>query len=302
MRVTNNMISYNFLSSLNKSLERQNNIQEQLADGKSIHKPSDDPIRAVRSLKFSSSLTQNDQFSQNLRDAISWMTSTDDAMSDLSSIMINIKEKVSQAATGTTPQDAVQTIGTAVDNLINQIVTIGNTKIGDRYIFAGQQDKTTPFVRNGDQITYNGDNNKVSMPIQPGVTNPNQDGVNLTGEDVFGDNISILNHLIEIKQHLQSGTPTDQEWLSTTGLDYLDTDHSNMLQAQTQLGTRMSAYEMAQNMLDNNNTTIQQDIAGNEDVDMAKAIIDYKNSQNVYQAALSVGAKILPTSLVDFLK
>lgn len=302
MRVTNNMISYNFLSSLNKSLERQNNIQEQMSDGKSIHRPSDDPIRAERSLRFSSNLAQNDQFTQNLRDATSWMTTTDSAMSDLSSIMINIKEKVSQAATGTTPQDAVQTIGTAVDNLINQVVTIGNTKIGDRYIFAGQQDKTTPFVRSGDQIVYNGDNNKVSMPIQPGAANPTQDSVNLTGEDVFGGNMEVLNHLLEIKQHLESGTPADQDWLSNTGLDYLDTDHGNMLQAQTQLGTRMSAYEMAQNMLDNNDTTIQSDISSNEDLDMSKAIIDYKNSQNVYEAALSVGSKIMPTSLVDFLK
>lgn len=314
MRVTNNMTYHNFLSSLNKSLERENKIQEQLSDGKAIHSPSDDPVKAIRSLRFNTNLVQNEQYSQNLQDGQSWMNTTDGEMSDLSSIMINIKEQVVQASTGTTPQDAVQTIGRSVDNLINQIVTIGNTKIGDRYVFAGQQDKTQPFTRTGDTITYSGDNQKISMPIQPGNANPFQDSVNLTGNDVFGANVvdaatgqvtstpKILQDLIDIKTHLESGTPADQQWLSNTGLKNLDDDHNQLLQAQTELGTRMSAYDMAKNILDSQNTIITGDLSANEDLDVPKAIMDLKNSENVYNAALSLGARIMPKSLVDFLQ
>ena len=303
MRITNNTITYNFLTSLNKSLERQNSIQEQLSDGKAIHRPSDDPVKAIRSLRFNSNLKQNEQFTQNLKDAQSWMETTDGAMSDLSSIMINVKELVIQASTGTNPQDAVQTIGKSVDNLINQIVTIGNTKLGDRYVFAGQMDKTQPYTRNGDTIAYDGDTAKISMPIQPGTATPTQDSVNLTGAEVFGANgTEILNHLLEIKQHLDSGTIADQAWLGTTGLNYVDTDHASILQSQTELGTRMSAYDMALNMMEGQNVVITGDVAANEDLDIPRAIIDFKNSENIYKTALSVGARIMPPSLVDFLR
>ena len=82
----------------------------------------------------------------------------------------------------------------------------------------------------------------------------------------------------------------------------MDADHDRILLAQTQIGTRQASYEMAKNMLESANTTIASNSSANNDLDMAKATVDYKNYQNVYEAALSVGAKIMPTSLVDFLK
>ncbi|EHQ91634.1 flagellar hook-associated protein FlgL [Desulfosporosinus youngiae] len=302
MRITNNTMIYNFLSSLNKSLEKANKIQGQLADGRALHSPSDDPIKVVRSLRFSTSLELNKQYAQNAQDALSWMTTSDDHMQDLSAIMISIKEQVTQASNGTNPESAVQTIGDAVDNLINQMINIGNSQLGGRYIFAGQNDKSTPFIRNGDTITYNGDNQKISMPIHPGIANSSQDSVNRTGEDVFGPDLKILKDLIDIKNHLKSGTKEDQEWLSKTGLANIEDGHTKMLQSHTELGTRMSMYEMAKGMLEDNYTIIAGDQAENDSIDIAMGIIDYKNAENVYKTALQVGARIMPMSLVDFLR
>jgi len=67
------------------------------------------------------------------------------------------------------------------------------------------------------------------------------------------------------------------------------------------LGSRMSMYEMVANMMQDQKLTIETDLSENEDIDMAKAITDFNTSKNVYQSALSVGAKIMPKSLVDFL-
>jgi|GEM_PF-935202 len=219
MRISDNMVKYSFLRSLNKSQERENNVQEQLADGKAIHRPSDDPVKTVRSLRNATNLATNTQFTQNLQDAQSWMNSTDGAMSDLSSIMIKANELVTSADDTKTP-DEKNIIGKQVDQLINQIVTLGNTKVGDRYIFAGQNDSTQPFTRttvkdpNSDKtqevVIYTGDSSKISMAIQKGATNSNQDSVNLTGADVFGpvtnvygnQTVSALNRLLEIKGEL----------------------------------------------------------------------------------------------------
>ncbi len=300
MRITSNIITQGFLTSLNKSLQRQNTLQEQLADGKAIHRPSDDPVRVVRSLRFSSNLTVNEQFTQNVKDAISWMETSDGALTNMSSIMIRAKELVIKAA-NPNPDTAYETIGSEIDGLINSLIDTANTKIGDRFVFAGQMDKTQPLMRTGDTITYQGDTNKISLRIQPGAASPERDSINLTAAEVFGDNLELLNHLVEIKNHLQSGA-VDASWVSGTALANIETDYNNLLKAQTDIGVRLSTYEMTQTMLEDSNVTITGDIAANEDLDIPKAIIDYKTSESVYRTALAVGARIIPPSLVDFLR
>ncbi|MDF2635274.1 MAG: flagellar hook-associated protein 3 [Pelosinus sp.] len=414
MRITNNMMSNNYLGALNKSLERQSKIQEQLSDGKAIHRPSDDPIKTIRSLRFNTNLAMNDQFTQHVSDSLSWMETTDAAMSDLSTIMIRIKE-LTVSADDTKPADALEAIGQEIDQLINQAVQIGNTKIGDRYVFAGQMDDTKPFERKQikdpnsnlvkDVVVYNGDMNKISMLIKPGVANPSEDSINLTGDEVFGPisyiygqpTMDIFSNLINLKQELvktsstnktsgavgdatiggtytgtgytnyavridgvaagqvtgasysedggntwiaaatTAGNPsnvtlsngvvldivanagnavngtysfhvpnngvngTDTTWVSNVGLGNVDAGHNAQLKKHTEVGARMATYEMAKNMMESNNVTISSDISANEDLDIAAAIIDQKTSENVYKAALAVGARILPPSLVDFL-
>lgn len=307
MRVTTNMISYNFLTSLNNSLARQNSIQEQLSDGKAIHRASDDPVKTIRSLRFNTNLDMNEQFTQNVKDARSWMETTDGAMSDLGQVLMRAKELTIRAV-GPNPDIAYEAAATEIDGLINTAIDISNAKIGDRFIFAGQEDKKQPYARQvnstltppeNDKVIYSGDSNYISMKITPGVTKPSQDSVNLPGTEVFGANNEMFAHLIEIKQHMQAG---DNKWLSETGLKYIDEDHNNMLKSQTALGARMSMYEMSENMLNQDNVTITGDVSANEDLDVPRAIIDFKTSESVYRAALAVGARIMPPSLVDFLR
>jgi flagellar hook-associated protein 3 FlgL len=300
MRITNNMLTYNYLTDLNKSLERQSDIQEKLSDGKDIHRPSDNPIKTIRSMRFNANLVMNEQFTQNSKDAQSWMEVTDGAMTDLNSIMIRAKE-LTVRSISTNTAESFQAIGSEMDGLINQAVSIANSKIGDRYIFSGQMDKTEPLKRSGDVFTYLGDGQKISMLLKPGTVSPNEDSVNLTGQDVFGPSMDMFRQLTEIKNQLSSGKP-DLNWMSNTGLGYLEAGSDRMLQQHSQLGSRMTMYAMAQNMMEDDNVTITGQVAGNEDLDIPRAIIDSKTSEYVYRTALAVGAKIMPPSLVDFLR
>lgn len=320
MRVTNNMITGNYLYSLNKSLERQNTIQEQLSDGKAIHRASDDPIKAIRALRFNTSLGGNEQYTQNLKDAVSWMDTTDGALQDISSITARAKELAIKAVSPN-PSEGFKAIASEIDGIINQLVQIGNSKLGDRYVFSGQKDKTEPFTSVKDasgkvvRVEYNGDNNKLSMVIQPGLADANKDSVNLTGTEVFGavttaadgnPTVTMFDNLIALRDELMKDSPDltkiSGEPAASTIQGKMDADRNAMLLQQTYIGARMSTYEMSLNLLENNNTIISADLAANEDLDIPKAIIDAKSAENVYNMALAVGARIMPMSLVDFLK
>lgn len=320
MRVANSTIIYNFLSSLNKSQQRMNAYQEQLSDGKLVHRPSDDPVRAIRSLRLNTDLMTNEQYTQNAKDAQSWLNQTDSAIDGVVSVMERARELVIDSISPN-PAIAYTTAATELDGLINQAISQGNTQIGDRYVFAGQQDKVVggPFERkiiNGvEQVVYKGDDNKISMRIQPGAANPNQDSINVTGEDIFGPMTTVVDgatgqtyqvsttfrNLLAIKEDLATGAPNMKD-LSTTGLANIDTATDRVLLAQTNIGARMATYEMAQNLMKKNYVTISENVAANDSIDIAKVTIDFKNSENIYNAALAVGARIMPQSLVDFLR
>lgn len=301
MRVSNNNMTYSFLTSLNKTQQRQTQLNEQLSDGKAIHRPSDDPIRVIRSMRFQSNLGQNDQFTQQVKDAQSWMDTTDSAVQNLDSIVIRAKEIVTQAI-GPNPAIGFQAAAEEIDGLINAAVDLGNTKMGNRYVFAGQMDTTQPFTRNADgTVTFNGDNNPVSIRIAPGAVSPDNDTINLTASSVFGPSMELFNQLNDIKKQLATGAPDLQD-LSNNGLAKLETIENQVVSAHTELGARMSNYTMMQNILEGNDAVITSDLSGAEDLDVPRAIIDFKTAESVYRTALSVGSRIMPTSLVDFLR
>ena len=224
-RITDSMMNYGFLSGMNKSLNTQYSLMEQMSDGKRIHKPSDDPVRVIRSLQYRSAVMQNQQYVDNVKSAQSWMEMTDKAVGDLSDLVSQAKSLVVRAIE---PNSTVGYAAAAkqLDGIINQAIQVANTQVGDRYIFAGQMDKTQPFQRvmledptgqsnlKVDTVVYYGDDKKISMVTQSGLPNVARDGINLTGIDVFGRvgstptqygqaTTDVFNMLIRVKEELE---------------------------------------------------------------------------------------------------
>lgn len=314
MRITNNMLTNNFLYNANQALTRLDTLQNQISSGKAISKPSDDPVRAVRSLQFRTSLDMNALYTQNANDAISWMQTSDSAMVNMASVFTRIKELVVEAI-APNPSAAFSAVAEEVDSLINELVNLGNTQFGNRYIFGGQNDQTPPFQRSGDTVTYSGTYDGqngnptagiVSSQVSPGTIDPKRDKINVDGQELFGPLDTSVNppvpqvfaHLFKIKNDLLAGDTT----ALSNDLGTLESDFDQLTRAQTSLGARQSVYETIRDRLTQDKATITSDLSKNEDLDLTAASIDFQNAENVYRAALAVGAQILPPSLVDYLK
>ena len=224
-RITDSMMNYGFLSGMNKSLNTQYGLMEQMSDGKRIHRPSDDPVRVIRSMQYRSAIQQNEKYISNVKDAQSWMEMTEQAVGDLSEIVSQAKSLVVRAIEPNT-DIGYAAAAKQLDGLINQALQLANTKVGDRYIFAGQMDKTQPFQRvlledptgqsnlKVDTVVYYGDDQKISMVTQAGLPNVARDGINLTGLDLFGRSATtgtqygqattdVFNKLIRIMEELE---------------------------------------------------------------------------------------------------
>lgn len=135
----------NYRTSLNKMYQNQAKLFEQ-ADGSTIHRGSDDPVGYSKLLRYKTSDVENTQYQQNVNTGISWMSTSDDAITLMGEIMQTFKAKTIEAGTDTNTESDFHSIAKEMLAEIQQIVSSSNEQQGDRYIFAGQMDTTQPFT------------------------------------------------------------------------------------------------------------------------------------------------------------
>ena len=99
MRITTKMMQNTSLRNLNINKYRQEKLTNQLATGKKISRPSDDPVIAIRALKLNASLDKIDQYyEKNAADAESWLKLTDSAISTVNEILSSdVRSNINQA-------------------------------------------------------------------------------------------------------------------------------------------------------------------------------------------------------------
>ena len=160
-------------------------------------------------------------------------------------------------------------------------------------------------------VTYNGDDKGVSMVKKNGSTEPVADTVNVTGPEIFGTDIfddpssgnkasgaAMLNQMLTIHAKVEGA---DYNWLTADGQTIADTSHSTTLNTETKLGARQQLYDSVQTMLGNQNEVITGDITEVASTDVAKLAVQLMQNQTIYNMSLSLGARILPQSLADYL-
>lgn len=161
MRVTNKMLSDNFLRDMRTNLSNLSNIQNQMSSGKEISKASDDPAKASKIMRINSDIAANTQYNTNIKDTTNWLDLTDTALGNISDSVGKI-EGLLQSSTGTYTSDEL----TAVKDVINQeVAAISQTLNGSfdgKYLFGGTNATTKPV---GTKAV--GDNTALICNIKP---------------------------------------------------------------------------------------------------------------------------------------
>ena len=97
-------------------------------------------------------------------------------------------------------------------------------------------------------------------------------------------------------------TPQSSSQLISSCLDELEKDLDRLTKSQSELGARMNYVDSTDSRLASNEITFTKLQSNNEDIDVAKASVEVSSAQSVYEAALSVTAKVTKASLVDYLR
>ena len=129
------------------------------SDGSKLHRPSDDSVGYSRYLRYSVSEGENNRYQDSVKAGVSWMNSTESSLSAIEDIQKTFKAKTLQAANDDKDEKGGDwpAIAREMKAGIEQIVSLGNTQLGDRYIFGGQSDLREPFqISNPNDPKYRG--------------------------------------------------------------------------------------------------------------------------------------------------
>ena len=295
-RITQSMLTTNLLADLQNVTNRLAQTQNQLSSGKQIVKPSDDPFGTARALQFRADLAANQQYQTNVSDASGWQDATDTALGQVGSLTLRARDLLVQGANDTMGAVGRQSIAAEIDQIIESIKSTGNTQYAGRYIFAGSKTTTAPYTPGGAD-TYLGDTATLQREIGPGVQMP----LNVDGSSVIGDGStpgSLIATLRTISTDLKANNSSA---LQGGDLSALDTANAAVMTMRATVGARTNRLTSALSRLQQLQESTTQLLSQTEDVDMAKATVNFSQQQVAYQAALKAGAQIIQPSLMDFL-
>jgi len=295
VRITDRLLVDKVLGNIQRNTQRLSDLQDEVATGRRINKPSDDPTGTVSSLILHSTDDENQQDAANLDQAQAWLNSTDVALQDVNSILQRARELAVQGANQTLGPEETTSLANEVDQLLDHAMQLANTQNGDRYIFGGFNTRTPSFNFTDSTKTawvYNGDNGDIQRAVAPGV----KLSVNVTGDRVFP---GVFDVLMGIRDDLKAH---NQDSLSLDRLDELDSVHNDVLNALGEVGAKGARLDLTKNQLSAAHLNNKGSISDIEDADMSDAIVNLSAQQTALQAALATGARVIQPQLLDFLK
>ena len=301
MRITQNMLNQSMLQNVNTSYQGLAKLQNEVSSGKKINRPSDDPYGVGKAMGYNTKLSEIQTFQGNATDAKNTLNATDDAISNANNLFNSLKGLVVEASTDTLNASDRQAMAEQVKTIKDQFGDMANTQYNGKFIFA-KPGTTTPPYQNGSLNQSLLSDTAQNVELAPGSTIQK----NILGNDLFINNStstpSIFDELDKLSADLSDSTKTGADISSSGYLQAIDDQFTHFTTTQTTVGARADRVNQAIDRLGTSEVNVTQYLSDTEDVDVAKAMTDLSSQETVQKAALSVGAKIIQTTLMDYLK
>lgn len=272
----------------------------QLATGKRVVSPSDDPAASLRNLQLDDRRTQNVQFLENIDRAQGRLELEETALANGVDLLQRVRELAVAALNGSNSPGDLQAIEVEVRSLLDGLVGAANTRNANgEYLFGGYQTGGVPFSDNGSGvISYNGDRGTLHLQVSP----TRQLAVADNGADVFmaipaagGGTVSVFDVVNDFANALASAAP------QSATLTDLDTAMDNLLSVRADVGARLRAVDEQRDINQSFNLVIEREQSDIMDLDYTEAVARFNRELLALQASEQVFSKVQGLSLFNFL-
>jgi flagellar hook-associated protein 3 FlgL len=296
MRVNPNMVP-DILADLQQSQTALNTALQEVATGKSVNVPSDNPAAAADMVQNTIETANVDQYTQNVGSTLSMVQTADSALGSVVSSLTQAISLGTEGANGTNNSGDLQSLSQQVQGILESVVTQANTSYQGAYLFSGTETTTAPYTASSASpsgYAYNGNNDANSVAVGDDMNVQ----VNLPGSQIFSNaSTSVLGSLSSLVSALASGNSTQIESATTA-----------VSAALTYVGQQRVFYGNAESQLNSQETYLQQESVNLSsqqsslvDVDEAQAATELSQAETANNAADAAAAKVLPDTLLDYL-
>ena len=299
MRVSTNTL---YDQSTRAMLQQQGSLfklQQQLASGKRIMTPSDDPIGAARAHELSQSLSLNTQYADNRNRAMDSLQQVESTLGNVTNVIQNIRTMAVAAGNPAFSDSERHMMAVELRGHFEELLGLANTKDEQgNYLFSGFKGNIQPFAKQADgSVIYQGDAGQRLIQVSGSRQLP----VNETGEAVFGENgTNLFKTVTDFIDALETsgGIPNGA---MDTALQELDTALDNVLSKRATIGSRMQEVDALQQIGEDIAVQYQQTLSRLQDLDYAQAISDMMRQQASLEAAQKTFTSVSSLSLFNLL-
>ncbi len=339
MKVTENTTYRMLQTNLGRISTRLEDLRFEGSSGISLNRPSDDPASIRPVLTTRTQIRHNERYLETMGVTLDKMEATDGYLANVENVLVRAKELAINAVNGGLSNEDLSTLADEVAELRQQILDSANAKVDGKYIFAGYEENTIPFVPNpgyipatdpptpgqydpADSTTwpyyYQGDNNPTRLEITPGEFLQ----ANLTGNDLFfgvtngswaasppaanqsdAGRIDILGTLTRLEEAIRAGNIDDP--LGAGGsiqaqIDNLEVSADQERRLRSQLGNRAARVEAAMLHQEDVQVDLKSILSRYQDTDIIENFNEIVKQETAFQAALSITSKVSDISILDY--
>jgi len=288
------MIIDNAIRSMSENLQKLGSLQAQAASGKRFEKSSDSPNASRAAMTLKSNMNANASYLETISNEGNWLTASSEAlkrMGDLASEAIN----TSLEGISDTNAAARNVLADEIGLLVEDAISIGNSKYQDYYLFSGHQVNTAPFrfaSGSPDSVVYDGDAGVIQRTIAPDQAV----SVNFDADTALSP---FYGALIAARDALQA----DDVPALQTALTDLQAAHELIKIQQVNVGIKIQQMEDSRSYLEGTQLALSGLLSREEDIDLIEVISELKHQEMIYQSVLQVGQRTLATvNLFDLMR
>lgn len=303
MRIATNNSYTDFLKNMATTETKLHYTMGQLSSFKEVSKSSEDPLLVSKIMNLNVAIDRNETQNLEIKDAISWSNTQDGILASVSDSMLRIKTLIQSSANTTSAAAEMEANKNEIQQNIEAIVEALNTNFDGRYLFAGDKTTEPPFsvVKNvqGETygIAYNGSDVNLPREISDGVTvNLVTDGNQLMGKNGAENLNDFFNQVID------SFDNSNRDAMANELLGKADNFRDNFVNVRTKVGSIYNRLKSAQDRNETEKLNLKESLSNRQDVDVAEKYMQFQNEMLAYNATMSMGTKIMQTSILDYVR
>lgn len=297
MRVTDLSSLNTHLRMLSDTKSKLSEVQQNVATGKKIHNPSDNPAATGRVINYSKHISKNESYLNNITNAVSFMEHGNLIMESMHDRITDSLTELAGLGDGSS-SEKFSIASEKIDAMFQNILQLANTRHDEKYLFSGTDYSQPPFRFDDATNSVVMDATDISGNLKIKISSTTNQKVNIPGSEIFGDidGSDIFNTLLQIKDDLKAGNaPT------TSQVKALESFNENLRVKTSESGSLLNHVYATEEMINNQNVKLQELMTEDTDTDVAKSIMEMQNYDYSLQMAYKITSMTLSKSLMDYL-